>query len=157
MILEKSGGRRLAANGNVSAVPENRLGMSTIPGISQIMPPSAGVSAKIRGGMGFGLGGLGATTTDVYGNPIIDPSTGSPTSDVSVIGDLIQRGITALNSEQVFQLNLSRLQQGLPPISPSLAAPTINVGLAGIPNQVLLAGAALLAFLIFTKRNGHTH
>jgi hypothetical protein len=156
MILEKSGGRRLAPNGNVSAVPENRLGMSVIPGISQVMPPSAGVSARIRGGMGFGLGGLGATT-DAFGNPIIDPSTGAPTSDVSVIGDLIQKGITALNAEQVFQLNLSRLQQGLPPIPTSLAAPTVNVGLAGVSNQVLLAGAALLAFLLLTKRNGHAH
>lgn len=41
----------------------------------------------------------------------------------------IQNIVTGLNTEQLFQLNLQRGQQGLPPLNPAQYAPGVTVGL----------------------------
>ncbi len=114
------------------------LGMSVIPGITRLTPAWIGNSARIHGGMGFGLGGLGDT---------LDPSTMS----IADISAAIQQGLMVLNSQQVFQLNLDRLQNGQAPIPTQFAAPAFNIGLAGISNTTLLLGAGLLLLLLLRR------
>jgi hypothetical protein len=124
-------------------IRNSRLGMSVIPGITELNPPAVGMSARLRGGMGFGLGGLGDT------NPVtgLDPSTMSLTDITSAI----QQGMMVINSQEVFNINLQRLQAGLPPIPTQFAAPTLNIGLAGVSTPMLLIGAAVLLFVLMRK------
>lgn len=118
-------------------------------------PHGAGVSSRITGGMGFGLNGLrglGDYATDANGNVITDAS-GNPvaSNDYSAIADLFTRGLALLNSQQVFQLNLERAANGLPPVN--VASPQINLGVAGINSStLLLIGAGLLALLLVKRR-----
>lgn len=130
------------------------LGMSVIPGITQLTPPMVGQSARIRGGMGFGLGSIFGVdfTVNADGSPILDPVTGVQVTDASVIADMVTKGLAVLNAQQVFQLNLDRLQKGLQPIPTQHAAPTLNFGLAGVSTPMLLIGAALLLYLIASKK-----
>lgn len=129
------------------------LGMSVIPGITRLTPPWIGNSAAIRGGMGFGLGSVFGVdfTTNADGSPILD-AYGNQVTDASVIADMVTKGLAILNSQQVFQLNLDRLQKGLQPIPTSYAAPTMNFGLAGVSMPMLLIGGALLLYLIASKK-----
>jgi hypothetical protein len=134
---------------------ESKLGMTSWRGISQEMPPASRRSARVRGGRGFnlsGLGALGVYAVDKNGNTIYDES-GAPVeaSDYAGIGDLITKGLAILNSQQVFQLNLDRLQRGLAPIPTQYAAPTLNVGMAGVSTPMLLLGAALLLYFVARK------
>jgi len=101
-----------------------------------------------------GLGGLFQSNpnVDIYGNPIIDPATGAQTTDSTVIGDLVTRGVALLNAQQVFQLNLDRLSKGLPPIPTQYAAPTLNLGVAGISPQMLMLAAAAVVLLVVLKK-----
>jgi hypothetical protein len=124
-------------------VRHSRLGMSVIPGITQLTPPQVGISARIRGGMGFGLHGMGDA------NPVtgLDPATMSLTD----ITTAIQQGLMVVNSQEVFNINLQRLQAGLAPIPTQFAAPTFNVGLAGVSTPMLLLGAGLLIFLLMRR------
>lgn len=98
-----------------------------------------------------------AFATDASGNIIIDQN-GNPVqeSDTGTIADLVTKGLAILNSQQVFQLNLDRLQRGLQPIPPQYAAPTINFGLAGVSTQAVMIGAAALLAFAFMKKN-HNH
>lgn len=118
------------------------MGMSVIPGITQLTPMYSGQSARLNNGMGFGLGAMGITWGESGGVP----DTSSLTVDEIV--NLARQGLIAWNAQQVFDINLDRLQRGLPPIPTNLAAPTVNVGLAGIsPAMLLLAAVALIYFL----------
>lgn len=128
------------------------LGRSVWPGITMLTPRWSGPSADVRGGMGFGLHGLGDYAKDASGDLILD-SSGNPvsTSDTSTISDLVTKGLALLNSQQVFQLNLQRAQQGLGPIN--VPSPQINLGIAGINSStLLLIGAGLLGVLLLKRR-----
>lgn len=130
---------------------DNQRMPRVIPGITLATPMYTLRSARLANGMGFG--GMGdASSTLIDQGAVIDPTTGSPVFNVDSIVSMIQKGIVALNAQQVFQINLDRLQQGLPPIPTQYAAPTVNVGVAGISNTMLLAGAALLLILLFRKK-----
>lgn len=131
------------------------LGSATFwPGISRATPPGSAVSARISGGMGFGLNGLAALgdyATDASGNVIYDQS-GNPvsTTDYGAIADLFTKGLALLNSQQVFQLNLQRAQAGLQPVT--VPSPQINLGIAGISSStLLLIGAGLFAVLLLKR------
>ena len=134
---------------------KQHLGMSVIPGITQLTPPYIGRSARINGGMGFGLGAMGGTIafqTDASGNSVMD-ANGNPIaadgSDWSTIADLVQKGMAVLNSQQVFQLNLDRAQRGLAPIN--VPAPQVGLSIAGLNSQsipFLILGALALVLLI---------
>lgn len=132
-----------------------------IPGITLATPSYILQSARLANGMGFG--GMGsfpwyqtndanAAAAQIDSGAVIDPQTGGPVTNLDSIVSMVQKGIIALNAQQVFQLNLDRLQQGLPPIPTQYAAPTVNVGLAGVSPTMLLAGAALLIYLLLRKR-----
>ena len=82
---------------------------------------------------------------------VTDPTSGGTTTNLDSIVSMIKQGVIALNAQQVFQLNLDRLKAGLPPIPTQYAAPTVNLGLAGVSNTMLLAGAALLAFVLLKR------
>jgi hypothetical protein len=112
-----------------------RMGMSVIPGITHLTPNFAGE----------GIGGLGETLVDNSG---LDLSS----AGIDSIAQAIQKGLLALNAQRVFEINLDRLQSGRPPIPTSLAAPTVNLGIAGISTPMLLGGAALLLFLLLRRR-----
>lgn len=99
-----------------------------------------------------GLAGLGDVVDPYNPAAIVDPTTGTSTTDFGSIIDLLQKGMVALNSQQVFQLNLDRLQKGLAPIPTQYASPTMNLGLAGVSSTMILAGLALLAFALLKKR-----
>lgn len=118
------------------------MGMSVIPGITQLTPMASGQSARLNNGMGFGLGGLGIAWGESGGVPDTSGFT------VDEIINMARQGLVAWNAQTVFDINLDRLQRGLPPIPTTLAAPTVNVGLAGIsPAMLLLAAIALIYFL----------
>ena len=125
---------------------------SNIPGLTTITPAAAGWSARLSNGVGFGRLGDASTTELVAGGGVVDPSTGMPTFDLASIGDLVQKGIVAFNAQQVFQLNLDRLQKGLPAIPTQYASPTVNVGLAGISPTMLILAAGVLLFLLTRKK-----
>ena len=110
------------------------LAKSAWPGITQTTPMWIQRSADVRGGMGFGLRGMGE----------FDPSNMS----VDDIIAAIQKGMVAYNAQEVFNINLDRLQKGLAPIPTQYAAPTVNFGMAGVSTPMLLAGLALLLFLL---------
>lgn len=112
-----------------------RMGMSVIPGITHLTPSFAGE----------GIGGLGETLVDNSG---LDLSS----AGIDSIAQAVQKGLLALNAQRVFEINLDRLQAGQPPIPTSLAAPTVNLGIAGISTPMLLGGAALLLFLLMRRR-----
>lgn len=75
--------------------------------------------------------------------------------------------LTLKAQRDAMKINLARAEQGLPPIDPALAAPTIrtvvdidpnlarnlasNIG-SGLNRTLLFAGAAILAFFLFTKK-----
>ena len=122
---------------------------SVFPGITRATPSYTLQSARLSNGVGFGA--LGDNSATIDQGSVIDPVTGLPVSNLDSIFSMIQKGIVALNAQQVFQLNLDRLQQGLPPIPTQYASPTVNVGLAGISTPMLLLGAALLVYLIARK------
>ena len=125
---------------------------STIPGITRITPPWAGWSARLSNGVGFGGLGDAAANTELVAGGVVDPTTGAPTFDLATIGDLVQKGIVAFNAQQVFQLNLDRLQKGLAPIPTQYASPTVNVGLAGISPTMLILAAGVLLYLLTRKK-----
>lgn len=117
-----------------------RMGMSVIPGITHLTPDFSG------GGIGgLAAGGLGETLVDNSG---LDLSS----AGIDSIAQAVQKGLLALNAQRVFEINLDRLQAGQPPIPTSLAAPTVNLGIAGVSTHMLLGGAALLLFLLLRRR-----
>lgn len=107
-----------------------------------------GTSARSASSKPSQFDGLGAFALDANGNVVRDES-GNPVeaTDYSAIGDLVTKGIALLNAQQVFQLNLSRLQQGLQPIPTQYAAPTLNLGVSGVNTQMLLFGALAIGAL----------
>jgi hypothetical protein len=124
-----------------------------LPGIT-VKTPWSGRSASLANGVGFGrLGDVAADGSyiDPGTGGITDPTTGSTTTNLDTIIGLVKQGIVALNSQEVFQLNLDRLKAGLPPIPTQYAAPTVNLGVAGISPTMLLGGAALLALLLIRR------
>lgn len=65
----------------------------------------------------------------------------------------IQKGLTIVNSQQLYDLNLARIKAGLAPVPPQYAAPSVNVGLIPETQQMLLiGGAALLVILLLMNR-----
>lgn len=150
-----------------SSLRRNQLQGTVFPGITQLTPPGVGISAKLRGGMGFGLGGhfvnrgmhralaglgaLGDYATDANGNVIYD-ANGNPvqSTDYASIAGAVQAGLAVLNSQQVFQLNLQRAQQGLQPIS--VPSPTVGLNIAGINSSTLLLIGGGLVLLMLAKR-----
>lgn len=84
-----------------------------------------------------GLSGLGNTETSFFGMTMQD----------------LQQLVAGLNSQQLFQLNLQRAQQGLPPLSTQVYAPAVNIGMSPeMQKMVMIGGLALLAVLLLKKR-----
>lgn len=72
---------------------------------------------------------------------------------VAEIADLVQKGLVAFNSQQVFQMNLDRAAAGLAPIPVSLAAPTVNLGLNADTQRLVVYGAlAAIGLYLFSHR-----
>lgn len=68
---------------------------------------------------------------------------------VSTVKELAPTAQLLYNSQRVFDTNLDRAARGLPPINPSLAAPTVNFGLdANTQRLLLIAGAVLLGVVL---------
>ena len=108
--------------------------------------------ALLTNGTSFGLHGLaslGDYALDANGNPILD-ANGNPvaSTDYSAIGQAFVAGLAVLNSQQVFQLNLQRANQGLPPVTLPGTTSLVNTS----TNSLMLMGAGLLALMLFLKR-----
>ncbi|MHB8674558.1 MAG: hypothetical protein ACYDAK_12900 [Candidatus Limnocylindrales bacterium] len=112
----------------------------------------------VANGMGFGMKGLGGLrglgdsggyATDANGNIIYD-ANGNPvaSTDYSGIGQALVAGLAVLNSQQVFQLNLQRAQQGLPPVTLPGTTSLVNTS----TNTLMLVGAGLVALLLLLRR-----
>lgn len=132
----------------------NTMGSASYAAGLTVKTPWSGQSARLANGVGFGR--LGDSTTDQSmivqsDGSVTDPTSGGTTTNLDSIVSMIKQGVIALNAQQVFQLNLDRLKAGLPPIPTQYAAPTVNLGLAGVSNTMLLAGAALLAFVLLKR------
>lgn len=129
------------------------LGITNWPGITRTMPPMM-PSARLRNGMRFGVGGLrglasaGEYALDANGNIMIDPTSGVPiqSTDITSISDMLTKGLALLNSQQVFQLNLSRAQAGLQPIN--VPAPVVGLNIGGLSAPMLLLGLGALLLLM---------
>lgn len=76
-----------------------------------------------------------------------DPSQGAPSSWL----DLINKGLTIYQTQQLNQINVERARMGLPPIDTSqYTGVGVRVGLAPQTQQLLIyGGLALLAVLVF--------
>lgn len=71
----------------------------------------------------------------------------------SMTMDNVSQGMTALNSEAVFLINLQRAREGLPPLNVAASSPTVNVAMSPETRNMLLVGAAgLLGVLLLAKR-----
>lgn len=87
--------------------------------------------------------------------------TNQPTNQVTQTdpwgkwADLIGVGVTAYNQQQLLEVNVERAKQGLPPISASEIAPTVNVGISPEIKQLLIMGGVglLLLFLLTRKKS----
>jgi len=132
----------------------NMMGSASYADGLTVKTPWSGQSARLANGVGFGRLGEDASgfmPGDQVSGGVVDPASGGITTNLDSIVAMIQKGVVALNAQQVFQLNLDRLKMGLPPIPTQYAAPTVNLGLAGVSSTMLLAGAALLAFLLLKR------
>ena len=96
-------------------------------------------------GVSNGLNGL--PIYNAQGDVIGDTDTGLDTSNP-------QSMVTALNSEALYLTNLWRQARGLPPVNPSLSAPTVNVGLSPEAKQMLMVGGIGLVALLLLRRRG---
>lgn len=77
----------------------------------------------------------------------------STSTDWNQINQVIQSLGTALTTYQLAQINLSRAQQGLPPITGAQVAPTVNVGVAPQTlTWLLVGGVALVAVLAMGRK-----
>lgn len=112
-----------------------------------------GTSARSMDQKQITLGAFGAVALDANGQPILDEN-GQPvqSTDWGALADLAAKGMALLNSQQVFQINLDRLQKGLAPIPTQYAAPTLNLGIGGVNTQMLLFGALAVAALMFVGK-----
>jgi len=85
--------------------------------------------------------GLGDAST-------IDPTTAdtlSTSTDWSSISNIVQSLGSALTTYQLEQINLTRAQQGLAPISSQSVAPQVNVGLSS--STMVMVGLGLAALV----------
>lgn len=76
-----------------------------------------------------------------------EPSQGAPSSWI----DLVGKGLTALQTYQLNQINVERAKMGLPPIDTSqYTGVGVRVGIAPQTQQLLIyGGLALLAVMVF--------
>ncbi len=76
-----------------------------------------------------------------------DPSQGAPSSWL----DLINKGLTIYQTQQLNQINVERARMGLPPIDTSqYTGVGVRVGIAPQTQQLLIyGGLALLAVMVF--------
>lgn len=87
---------------------------------------------------------------------ITDPSLGGAGSTATGAGlgasitGLLDKVFGAYNTAQAIDLNKQRLAAGLPPVSPSALAPTVNFGLSS--QTMLLVGGGILAALLLSKK-----
>ncbi len=64
----------------------------------------------------------------------------------------IQKLIAGYNSQQLFELNLQRANQGLPPLNAAQYAPQVAVGLNADTQQLLIyGGLAVLAYFLLKR------
>lgn len=73
--------------------------------------------------------------------------------------DTLQRSLPALaatyQQKQILQIQLTRAQQGLPPLDPSAYGVGVSVGISpDLKNMLMLGGLALVALVIFSKKRG---
>lgn len=149
----------------MSILTRANLGFTTIPGITRLTPQWSGRSARIANGMRFGVNnGLGALGSDwgdgeysIGNNEYSVSSDGGSITDmysgisIDSVAQMVQKGMTIVNAQRVFDLNLNRLQHGLAPIPPQYASPTVNFGLAGVSPMMLMLGIGALALLLLRK------
>lgn len=115
------------------------------------------------GDTGYQYGSLPAddASTDPTSPPVSPTTAATPaqpasTSWIADIGNAVQAATTAAlgfvqvnDAQKIFNTNLQRAQQGLPPIATNpmqygLPAPTANIGLASSTQNTLLIVAAIL-------------
>lgn len=90
--------------------------------------------------------GLGAVGTPMT-------TTAPETSFFGLTMADIQGIVSGLNSQQLFQLNLQRAEQGLPPLNPAMYAPSMNFGMTPETRQLVMFGAiGLIAVLLLKRR-----
>lgn len=121
---------------------QSNLGFTTIPGLTRLTPQWSGRSARISNGLRFGVNnGLGALGSDW--------SEGDYSGwNMESVAQMVQKGMSLINAQRVFDMNLDRLDRGLAPIPTQYASPTFNVGVAGMSPGMLLLAAAALIFLL---------
>lgn len=122
------------------------LGFTVIPGITQLTPQWVENSAALNNGMRFGVNGLRGLGSD-WSEGDYNPSGWN----IDSVATMVQKGMTMWNAQKVFDINLDRIQAGLAPIPTQYAAPTMNLGIAGVSSNMLLIGAGILAFLLLRK------
>lgn len=95
------------------------------------------------------LSGLGDTYT-VGDSPVI-PTPSAWDNFMQQAPAFIKDLLTIKNSQDLYQTNLDRARQGLPPLTGAAVSPSVNVGLAPSARNTaltiaIIGGAALLLF-----------
>ena len=83
------------------------------------------------------------------GDASTDGSTDTSGVSTSSLVNLLQTGITAYDTQTIMQTNAARAAQGLPPLSPSAYAPTVNVGLD--PNLLMYLGIGAVVLFMLSR------
>ncbi len=77
---------------------------------------------------------------------------GDETSFFGMTTQEITQLIAGLNSQQLFQMNLQRAQQGLPPLNPAQYAPAMNFGMTPETQKLVMIGIVAVVAVMMLKK-----
>jgi hypothetical protein len=97
-----------------------------------------------------GMSGLGQTDETATGAEAVASDSFTFDSFLQTLKDLVPVYTSYQLSQDLYQLNLERVRQGLPPVDAQSVSPQVNVGLSSDMRMLLMVGGgALLAVLLF--------
>jgi hypothetical protein len=137
--------------------------MATVPDISQVRADFLRI-VKRRSPQAFDYamkqflfrrrrlssGGMGQADETATDTEAVTGDASAFDSFLQTLKDLVPIYTSYQLSQDLYQLNLERVRQGLPPVDAQSVSPQVNVGLSSdAKTMLLLGGGALLAILLF--------